>query len=297
MAPPYRVFISSPLDNNLLPNEVAFKHGLYDLIRYEGFEPQCFGEAGIPVTQNMRWSVDNVKEVMSLCQGTVVIGFPRWQAINPGPALLTEYSHCEGTLSLTQQLPTLLIHPDNVSERGIMDASQYLTAIPQQINVGWLTTPSFVRDFSNWRDQVKARYHVFMGYSSGAKDIAQRIIALLRRNNVTVLDWMTDFQLGGTILAQIKQAERLCLGGIFLFTKDDDLNSGNISYAAPRDNVILEAGYFIAAKSDKRVLILREEGAKMPADVGGQIYLPLKDRKDRLSYLKKDLLRFIQERL
>jgi predicted nucleotide-binding protein len=45
----------------------------------------------------------------------------------------------------------------------------------------------------------------------------------------------------------------------------------------PRDNVLLEAGYFASAKGKERVLIVREEGAKMPADFGGDIYVSLKD--------------------
>lgn len=40
--------------------------------------------------------------------------------------------------------------------------------------------------------------------------------------------------------------------------------------AAPRDNAVFKAGYFAAAKGRARVLIIHEEGAKMPADPGAQ---------------------------
>jgi predicted nucleotide-binding protein len=66
--------------------------------------------------------------------------------------------------------------------------------------------------------------------------------------------------------------------------------------AVPRGNMIFEAAYFTNAKSDQRVLIIREEGAKMPADVGGQIYLSLKDRSD-ISTITPDLIRFVKDRL
>ena len=46
----------------------------------------------------------------------------------------------------------------------------------------------------------------------------------------------------------------------------------------PRDNVVFEAGYFIAAKGKDRVLVVHEDGAKMPADLGGDIYASLPDR-------------------
>ena len=49
---------------------------------------------------------------------------------------------------------------------------------------------------------------------------------------------------------------------------------------APRDNVVFEAGYFIALKSKRNVLIVREDGSKMPADLGGDVYAPLPDKSN-----------------
>ena len=48
----------------------------------------------------------------------------------------------------------------------------------------------------------------------------------------------------------------------------------------PRDNVVFEAGYFIGLKGKRNVLIVRESGSKMPADLGGDIYAALTDRND-----------------
>lgn len=42
--------------------------------------------------------------------------------------------------------------------------------------------------------------------------------------------------------------------------------------------MVFEAGYFIRAKGKDRVLIIREAGAEMPADLGGDIYGTLRDR-------------------
>ena len=50
--------------------------------------------------------------------------------------------------------------------------------------------------------------------------------------------------------------------------------------AVPRDNVVFEAGYFIGLKGKRNVLIVREAGSKMPADLGGDIYASLTDRTD-----------------
>jgi hypothetical protein len=50
--------------------------------------------------------------------------------------------------------------------------------------------------------------------------------------------------------------------------------------AVPRDNVVFEAGYFIGLKGKHNVLIVRETGSKLPADLGGDIYASLADRAD-----------------
>jgi predicted nucleotide-binding protein len=95
------------------------------------------------------------------------------------------------------------------------------------------------------------------------------------------LDWQTDFISGRSILAQIEEAASRCNAGIFLFTKDDDLvDKGQPDVSAPRDNVVFEAGYFIGLKGKRNVLIVREKGSKMPADLGGDIYALLPDKVD-----------------
>jgi predicted nucleotide-binding protein len=62
--------------------------------------------------------------------------------------------------------------------------------------------------------------------------------------------------------------------------------------ALPRDNVVFEAGYFVNAKGKERVLVIREEGAKMPADLGGDIYASFA-RRDDITPLEPQLQRFV----
>lgn len=50
------------------------------------------------------------------------------------------------------------------------------------------------------------------------------------------------------------------------------------------------------AKGKERVLIITEEGTKMPADLGGNIYLPLKNRND-ISTITADVQYFLENRL
>ncbi len=109
-----------------------------------------------------------------------------------------------------------------------------------------------------------------------------------------MLDWQ-EFPPGGTILEQIRDAAERCTGGVFLFTKDDELEGDEIELA-PRDNVVLEAGFFAHAKGSERVLILREEGAKMPADFGGNVFASFADRHD-MSPIVGEIKKFLEHRL
>jgi hypothetical protein len=58
---------------------------------------------------------------------------------------------------------------------------------------------------------------------------------------------------------------------------------GQLILGAPRSagrQRYLRNGYVYAAKGRDRVLVVREQRAKMPADIGGGIYISLKDRDD-----------------
>jgi predicted nucleotide-binding protein len=134
--------------------------------------------------------------------------------------------------------------------------------------------------FGYWKEALDERVDVFLGYCSRSKAIAEKINRYLQSLGAKVLDWETDFIPGRTILEQIEQAAKRSIGGIFLFTKDDDFADGtSTAIAAPRDNVVFEAGYFIGIKGKRNILIVRENGSKMPADLGGDIYASLPDRQ------------------
>jgi predicted nucleotide-binding protein len=105
-----------------------------------------------------------------------------------------------------------------------------------------------------------------------------------------------DFQSGGTILEEVAQAVEDCRCGIFLFTESDRLDTDKADKAAPRDNVVFEAGFFMRAKGKERTLIIREAGAKMPTDLGGVIYAHLQDRND-ISTIETRLRKFLEDRL
>src|SRR5262249_32833726 len=147
---------------------------------------------------------------------------------------------------------------------------EIVLTMPNGADRSWLDGPEFQFRFDAWLEQLAERRDIFLGYCSKGKLAAQAIhLFLTKELDLTVWDWAMDFTGGSSILDEIENAAIRCSGGIFLFTKDDELQSGDTIQAAPRDNVVFEAGYFIRSRGKERVLIIREAGAKMPADMGG----------------------------
>jgi hypothetical protein len=293
-----RVYVSSPVDEHLDERRRRLKAAILQRISQVGFEPQQFLISGIPAGTS--WNFTTADEVIRRCHGAVVFAFPRWTAVMNGKeiSIPTEYNHYEGALANAFRVPVLTIAEQGIAERGIAwnGGGNPILWIPQDADVEWLSSDTFQHRFANWTESLKERRDVFLGYSGQAKNTAQAIHLYLKKLDLSVLDWSTDFFAGGTILEEVERAAHLCTCGIFLFTKDDLLESPIADRAAPRDNVVFEAGYFIARKGKERVVIIREEGAKMPADIGGNIYLYLPDRNDT-ARIETQLQEFLKRRL
>ena len=244
---------------------------------------------------------------MRSCIGAVVIGLPRWRAYQfkgkprvsasqgPGSILASEVCHYEGAVAASLGIPTLVIVGRDVERRVLFsDAeSTYRVVAPTRATSSWLATYEFKIPFENWKNALDAKREIFLGYCSSSAPVAHQLKSLLTADlGLSVLDWRTDFAPGRSILHQIQEAASRCSTGLFLFTRDDPLpQSTTADSAAPRDNVILEAGYFIRVKGKHRVLVVREAGTKMPADLGGDIFLQFDNRND-LSKLREGIKQF-----
>jgi len=199
----------------------------------------------------------------------------------------SEWSHCDGAVAISKGLPTFVVADRGVEDKGIAYAGggRYVLFAPPGADATWVEREDVRRRLEDWFKVLESQNDVFFGYCSSAQATADSIIKFLTKvAGVSVKDWAVDFSPGKTILTEITEAAESCRCGIFLFTKDDlpkeVPSGGGADLAYPRDNVILEAGYFLAAKGKDRVLIVREDGAKMPADLGGDIYVALKNRAD-----------------
>jgi hypothetical protein len=281
-----RIYVSLPADHRLPPNLNALKWGVVEEIEKLGYTPEVFtdpkGRRGLASAKS--WSPPAADDIARRCAGAAILGMPRWQfkGENGEPVLLpTEFNHYEGALAHTLGLPTLVLVQRDVARRVVFDNNfgGYVGEFPPEADVAWLHTEEFLVPFGYWKMLLGERRDVFLGYCGGSAPTAAAIKLYLMSLGAHVLDWQSDFIPGRTIIDQIEQAAARCLGGIFLFTKDDDIAKPDTAdTAVPRDNVVFEAGYFIGLKGKRNVLIVREVGSKMPADLGGDIYASLPDR-------------------
>lgn len=291
-----RIFVSATSDASLDARRKSIKSAILEALRADHLAPQLFFEAGI--AESLPWSFDNVDSVMRRCVGAVVIGFPRWITSNGSDQVrfVGEYNHYEGAVALSHKLPILILAERGVQARGVVwtGAGRTITAIPEDADATWVQGAEFKRRFKLWRDEVALRRDVFLGYCSQNAGVAAQIENRLNRAGITVLNYQMDFRQGASILGEIDAARARCSCGIFIFGENDPLQGKN-GEAAPRDNVVFEAGFFMSAKGTDRCLIIREENARMPADLGGSIYLPLKNGD--VSAIESQLMRFLQSSL
>jgi predicted nucleotide-binding protein len=308
-----RVFVSTPADQFNSKTMNAIKWSLIDLIRKRGLFPEIFFN---PKTTEglaacISWTPDAAERVLRHCAGAVLMGLPRWRFPNQkGDVLMaTEYCQYEGALARTLGLPLLIFIQEGVLRRGVFDNSfgAFIATIPRDADASWVKSEVCRIAVSKWLAQIEKRRDIFLGYCGSSRLLARKIKNFITNNTgATVLDWQTDFAMARTILEEISEAGNRCNAGIFLFTKDDMVYPPEIKKrprykaavaqssesAIPRDNVVFEAGYFMSLKGPGRVLIVLQEGTKMPADLGGQIYTLLKDRSD-ITPIKNDLRRFV----
>jgi hypothetical protein len=281
-----RVYVSGPLDDNLLPRHQQFRHAILDYVVTLGFEPRGF--YGHATSDGYDWNRVGISSLIDRCHGMLVLAFPRWQLrdlVEGAEAGLatTEYAHVEGLLAVDRSKPLLIIRDEAVSPRGILSTEWTNRAIeiPHDVDVDWLEKPwIFKQGVGHWAGEVRKSRDVFLGYCGKAAATADKVRLFLQDEGVSVLDWRSHFMAGENIFEQIREAARWCSCGIFLFTKDDELGGDGEPQTGPRDNVLFEAGFFASAKGKSRTLIILEKGTKFPADLGGDVYLPLEDRNN-----------------
>jgi predicted nucleotide-binding protein len=77
--------------------------------------------------------------------------------------------------------------------------------------------------------------------------------------------------LGRSILLKLEQESSRCNSAVIVMTGDDSDADGN---ARARENVMHEIGYFQAKFGLSRVCLLHEDGANIPSNIHGLVYIP-----------------------
>jgi predicted nucleotide-binding protein len=116
---------------------------------------------------------------------------------------------------------------------------------------------------------------IFLGSSAKQKKLLQALTRGLE-DIAHVEPWMTSFNPGTTTLERLLELTREVDFAAFVFAHDDWTASSPPAsdhsasgQAAPRDNVVFEAGLFGAALGMRRTFILHAGGAKLPTDLLG----------------------------
>ena len=141
---------------------------------------------------------------------------------------------------------------------------------------------TFTAFLEGWHKRMgKSQGRISIGYCSTSETTAAAIKRFIKHCGATVLDWSQDFIEGRTIYGGNPRAAGAPREASFSsppMITFRDKHDQQAELAAPRDNVVFEAGFFASAKGPNRVLIVRGGNAKMPADLGGDIYAPLPSR-------------------
>ena len=111
---------------------------------------------------------------------------------------------------------------------------------------------------------------IFLG-SSGKQAMLLEAITLGLQDVVDVEPWTTTFNPGRNTLDRLVELSQEVDFAAFVFAQDDwtTTEAAPSGEAAPRDNVVFEAGLFGGALGIRRTFILHANGSKLPTDLLG----------------------------
>ncbi len=104
-------------------------------------------------------------------------------------------------------------------------------------------------------------------------ELQQSVARVLEKQDIKPIILSEQVNNGNSIIEKI---ESYCdvSAAVILFTKDDmgKLKSAESYTYRARQNVVFEAGYFIAKLGRSRVIIIKEEELEIPSDLSGVVY-------------------------
>lgn len=156
---------------------------------------------------------------------------------------------------------------------GVREAIALLEAAIYEIELdGGSTTES---PSSAVKGPVGDAVFVVHGHADGTKQTVARAILQLTGREPTILHEQADG--GRTIIEKLEDHAQTVGFAVVLLTPDDVGGPASTDQLNPRarQNVVLEAGYFIGLLGRSRVVLLHEEGVELPSDLQGVLYIAL----------------------
>src|SRR5579872_3462896 len=123
---------------------------------------------------------------------------------------------------------------------------------------------------------------VFIGSSSTGLPVAE-MLQLNLSSTFDVYLWNQGvFGLSEVTVETLEKSDKSYTFAILVFTPDDTLQSEGLQWCSPRDNVVLEFGFFLGKIGRRHTFIVQENNPhlKLPSDIKGiTTALYSKDRK------------------
>ena len=113
-----------------------------------------------------------------------------------------------------------------------------------------------------------SRPRVFLGSASEDLPLVDELIEGLA-DVAEVTRWRGAFAPSSTTIEGLIEQARLADAALFVFGDTDWVESRDVGRAAPRDNVVYEAGLFAGEIGIDRTFMLAPDGVKLPSDLDG----------------------------
>ena len=113
-------------------------------------------------------------------------------------------------------------------------------------------------------------------------ELKEAMARMLEKQGIKPIILSEQANKGQTIIEKIEEYSNVG-AAIILFTGDDEgkekEKNGNTYLARARQNVVFEAGYFVAKLGRNNVVIIKEDGVEIPGDLSGMVYTDKQDWK------------------
>lgn len=104
-------------------------------------------------------------------------------------------------------------------------------------------------------------------------ELKYSVARVVEKQGIEVVILSEQANQGRTIIEKFEANSDVC-GAICLFTADDVGKAKDAPSESPRarQNVVLEAGYFIGKLGRNHVVVLADSGIEIPSDLSGVVY-------------------------